>query len=147
MKTALKTLVVLVYLAAFAALVAASGCAALGNGKLEPGTKKAASAALTAAELAAPEYAAVFKRAKAALADAKEKAVAEFVPSGPVVTNWFYKGVGALPKDISWQLLREEWHTADNSAPPVSTADELPMSAIDDDALAEALADILSEVE
>ena len=41
------------------------GCSTVGDGRLEPVTKATAKAALTAASVAAPEYAAVLKRIQA----------------------------------------------------------------------------------
>ena len=132
-----------------------TGCATaplkgkIGNGKLEPVTKGAAKAALTAGAVAAPEYAAVLKRIQAQIEGYGEKqtAAVQSVPSGPLCTNWFYKGAAAEPKDISWRYYKEEFHTASDSPPPSSNPPAAVSLEDADDALAAAIAELLADEE
>ena len=128
--------------------VLASGCATMkkvGDGKLEPVTKGTAKAALTAGAIAAPEYAAVLKRIQAQVDSYVEKpaAAVQSIPSGPLCTNWFYKGAAAEPKDISWRYYKEEFHTASDSPPPSSKPPASVSLEDADDALAAAIAELL----
>jgi len=140
-------------IAYFAALMAVcwfgAGCATIGDGKLEPVTKGAAKAALTAGAVAAPEYAAVLKRIQAQIEGYGEKqtAAVQSVPSGPLCTNWFYKGAAAEPKDISWRYYKEEFHTASDSPPPSSNPPAAVSLEDADDALAAAIAELLADEE
>ena len=131
---------------ALALAVLASGCASLGDGKLEPATKKAASAALTAGAIAAPEYATIINRIKAVV-EAHGGAPAADPLAGYMFTRtYFFDGTPVPdPARITWVDKWERTASAGTTTPPVASTNAL--GAADDDALAETIANILSGVE
>ena len=106
MKTILRIFAVLSAIAAFALIGLPMGCASIpkvGDGKLEPVTKGAAKAALTAGAVAAPEYA-------AANAEAAAQAAAYTFPAPEVVVpvldaNGERTGTARLLVDSAGQIV------------------------------------------
>ena len=137
-------------LAYFAALMAVayfcSGCATVGDGKLEPVTKGAAKAALTAGSIAAPEYAAVLKRIQAQVDAYGEKAASSDQLAGYAFTRtYFYDGQPVPdPARITWVDKWEKTESAGKSTPPTATTNTVTVDAADD-ALAAAIAELLEE--
>ena len=126
--------------------VLTSGCASLGDGKLESATKKLASTALTAGAIAAPEYATIINRIKAVV-EAHEGASATDPLADYIFTRtYFYDGTPVPdPARITWVDKWERSTSAGTTTPPVATTNVYV--AADDDALAEAIANILTGVE
>lgn len=126
--------------------ILASGCASLGDGKLQPATKKAASAALTAGAIAAPEYAAIINRIKAVVETQGGASAADPLAGYLFTRTYFFDGAPVPdPGRITWVDKWERTASAGTTTPPVATTNAAV--AADDEALAEAIADILSGVE
>jgi len=123
-------------IAYFAALMAVcwfgAGCATVGDGKLEPGTKLAVGAAATAAKIAAPDYAGAIDAAKdklvtmgeapsatadAMLTDAQFFAAAKRLGFG-VSLVYRYKGAVVDGADVSWTWSADRSHTGADAVPP-----------------------------
>ena len=125
-----------------------TGCAALGkvgDGKLEPVTKGAAKAALTAGAVAAPEYAAILKRIQSQIEDyGQTEAQADPLSGYAFTRTYFYDGSPVPdPSRITWVDKWERTESAGKATPPTSktnsaTADDA------DDALAAAIAELLA---
>lgn len=145
-RTIVEGIVVAIFI--YAVVQIATGCAALGkvgDGKLEPITKGAAKAALTAGAVAAPEYAAILKRIQAQI----ESYGADGDKSSPIdgfsfTRTYFYDGSPVPdPARITWVDKWERTESAGKATPPTSktnaaTADDA------DDALAAAIAELLA---
>ena len=137
---------------AFAALFVlaslAGGCASLkakvDDGKLEPVTKGAAKAALTAGALAAPEYAAVLKRIQAQIdAYGEESAKSDQLAGYSFTRTYFYDGQPVPdPARITWVDKWEKTESAGKATPPTSTTNAVAVDDADD-ALAAAIAALL----
>ena len=135
-------------LAILAIAVLASGCASMkgkvGNGKLEPVTKGAAKAALTAGAVAAPEYAAVLKRIQAQIdAYGEETAKSDQLAGYAFTRTYFYDGAPVKdPSRITWVDKWEKTESAGKATPPSATTNAAADEA--DDALAAAIAELLA---
>lgn len=137
-------------LAYFAALMAVayfcSGCATAGDGKLEPVTKGAAKAALTAGAVAAPEYAAILKRIQAQIEGYGEKSASTDQLAGYAFTRtYFYDGAPVPdPSRITWVDKWEKTESAGEKTPPKESKNTASVDADEaDDALAAAIAALL----
>ena len=135
-------------IAYFAALMAVcwfgSGCATIGDGKLEPVTKATAKAALTAGSIAAPEYAAVLKRIQAQIENYGEKSAQTDQLAGYAFTRtYFYDGSPVTdPSRITWVDKWEKTESAGKATPPTTTTNAVAADDADD-ALAAAIAELL----
>ena len=138
-------------LAILAIAVFASGCASMkgkiGEGKLEPVTKGAAKAALTAGAIAAPEYAAVLKRIQSQIEGYGEKAEQTDQLAGYAFTRtYFYDGAPVPdPARITWVDKWEKTESAGKATPPTSKTNAAVSLEDADDALAAAIAELLEE--
>ena len=131
---------------ALALAILASGCTSLGGGKLEPATKKVASAALTAGAIAAPEYTAIINRIKAVVEAQGGVSTTDPLAGYLFTRTYFYDGTPVSdPSRITWVDKWERSTSAGTTTPPVITTNTIVAS--DDDALAETIANILSGVE
>lgn len=134
----------------FVALLAGSGCASIigkvGDGKLEPVTKGAANAALTAGAIAAPEYAAVLKRIQAQIERYGEKSAQIDRLAGYSFTRtYFYDGTPVPDASkITWVDKWEKTDSAGKSTPPSATTNSVADDDADD-ALAAAIAELLED--
>ena len=134
----------------FAALMAVcwfgAGCASLGDGKLEPVTKGAAKAALTAGAVAAPEYAAILKRIQAQIENYGDSSAKTDQLSGFSFTRvYFYDGTPVPdPAMITWVDKWEKTESAGEKTPPKESKNTASVDADEaDDALAAAIAALL----
>lgn len=130
--------------------VLASGCASLkgkvGDGKLEPVTKGAAKAALTAGAIAAPEYAAVLKRIQAQVESYGEKAEQSDPLDGFQFTRTYFLDGSPIPDParLTWIDKWERTESAGDKTPPKETKNTASVEADEaDDALAAAIAAML----
>lgn len=137
----------LAILAAACLLWLGAGCTTIkkvGNGKLEPVTKGAAKAALTAGAVAAPEYAAVLKRIQAQIENYGDSSAKTDPLAGFAFTRvYFYDGQPVPdPARITWVDKWEKTESAGKATPPTSTTNAV---AVEDaaDALAAAIAELL----
>jgi hypothetical protein len=127
-----------------------TGCATaplkgkIGDGKLEPVTKGAAKAALTAGAVAAPEYAAVLKRIQAQIENYGEKSAQTDQLAGYAFTRtYFYDGSPVPdPSRITWVDKWEKTESAGKATPPTATTNSAAADEADD-ALAAAIAALL----
>ena len=136
-------------LAALALSIFASGCASMkgkvGDGKLEPVTKGAAKAALTAGANAAPEYAAILKRIQSQIESYGETAKQDDKLAGYSFTRtYFYDGQPVPdPARITWVDKWEKTESAGKATPPTATTNSVAADEADD-ALAAAIAELLA---
>lgn len=136
-------------IAAILGIALLAGCASLGkvgDGKLEPVTKGAAKAALTAASVAAPEYAAVLKRIQAQIEGYGEKSAQTDQLAGYAFTRtYFYDGSPVPdPSRITWVDKWEKTESAGDKTPPKESKNTASVDADEaDDALAAAIAALL----
>ena len=124
-----------------------TGCATVpkvGDGKLQPVTKGAAKAALTAGAVAAPEYASVLKRIQAQIDSYGETAKQDDKLAGYSFTRtYFYDGQPVPdPSRITWVDKWEKTESAGNATPPAATTNAVAVDDADD-ALAAAIAALL----
>ena len=152
MKTILRIFAVLSAIAAFALIGLPMGCASIpkvGDGKLEPVTKGAAKAALTAGAVAAPEYAAVLKRIQAQIEGYGQDAAKTDQLAGFAFTRtYFYDGQPVPdPARITWVDKWEKTESAGKATPPTSKTNVAVTVDAADDALAAAIAELLAEEE
>ena len=124
-----------------------TGCATVpkvGDGKLQPVTKGAAKAALTAGAVAAPEYAAILKRIQAQIDSYGETAKQDDKLAGYSFTRtYFYDGQPVPdPSRITWVDKWEKTESAGNATPPAATTNAVAVDDADD-ALAAAIAALL----
>lgn len=136
-------------IAYFAALMAVvwfgAGCATVGDGKLEPVTKGAAKAALTAGAVAAPEYAAVLKRIQTQIENYGDSSAKTDQLAGFSFTRvYFYDGQPVPdPARITWVDKWEKTESAGKATPPTATTNSAAADEADD-ALAAAIAELLA---
>lgn len=140
---------ILAILAAACLLWMGAGCATIkkvGDGKLEPVTKGAAKAALTAGAVAAPEYAAILKRIQAQIENYGEKSAQTDQLAGYAFTRtYFYDGSPVPdPSRITWVDKWEKTESAGKATPPNATTNTVTADDADD-ALAGAIAELLAE--
>lgn len=134
-------------LAILAIAILASGCASLGDGKLSPTAKKAASAALTAGSLAAPQYAEILSQIRAEV-EKSGGVVPDPLAGYSFTRTYFYDGSPVPdPSRITWVDKWEKTASAGEATPPIAGKDGKEVVSDEDDALAQAIADILSGVE
>ncbi len=137
---------------AFAVLMAVcwfgAGCATIGDGKLEPVTKSTAKAALTAASVAAPEYAAILRRIQTQIENYGENRAEVDPLAGFVFTRvYFYDGQPVPdPARITWVDKWEKTESAGKATPPAATTNTVSADEADD-ALAAAIAALLEGAE
>jgi hypothetical protein len=130
-------------------LLVGGGCTSLGkvgDGKLEPVTKGAAKAALTAASAAAPEYAAVLKRIQAQVERYGEtKAEADRLAGFAFTRTYFLDGNPIPdPARLTWVDKWEKTESAGEKTPPKESKNTASVDADEaDDALAAAIAALL----
>mgnify|MGYP001312021928 CR=1 FL=1 len=137
-------------IAYFAVLMAVvwfgAGCATIGDGKLEPVTKSTAKAALTAASVAAPEYAAILRRIQTQIENYGENRAEVDPLAGFVFTRvYFYDGQPVPdPARITWVDKWEKTESAGDKTPPKESKNTASVDADEaDDALAAAIAALL----
>lgn len=136
-------------IAYFVALMAVcwfgAGCATIGDGKLEPVTKSTAKAALTAASVAAPEYAAILRRIQSQIENYGETAKQDDKLAGYSFTRtYFYDGSPVPdPSRITWVDKWEKTESAGKATPPAATTNAVAVDDADD-ALAAAIAALLA---
>jgi hypothetical protein len=134
---------------AMLSLLVGGGCTSLGkvgDGKLEPVTKGAAKAALTAASAAAPEYAAVLKRIQAQVERYGEtKAEADRLAGFAFTRTYFLDGNPIPdPARLTWVDKWEKTESAGEKTPPKESKNTASVDADEaDDALAAAIAALL----
>ena len=129
-----------------ALLVGCSSLGKVGDGKLEPVTKGTAKAALTAASVAAPEYASVLKRIQAQIENYGETAKQDDKLAGYSFTRtYFYDGSPVPdPSRITWVDKWEKIQSAGEKTPPKESKNTASVEADEaDDALAAAIAALL----
>ena len=129
-----------------ALLVGCSSLGKVGDGKLEPVTKGTAKAALTAASVAAPEYASVLKRIQAQIENDGETAKQDDKLAGYSFTRtYFYDGSPVPdPSRITWVDKWEKTQSAGEKTPPKESKNTASVEADEaDDALAAAIAALL----
>ena len=134
-------------IAAILGIALLAGCASLGkvgDGKLEPVTKGAAKAALTAASVAAPEYAAILRRIQSQIENYGETAKQDDKLAGYSFTRtYFYDGSPVPdPSRITWVDKWEKTESAGKATPPAATTNAVAVDDADD-ALAAAIAALL----
>ena len=140
-RTAMKTI------AAILGIAFLAGCASLGkvgDGKLEPVTKGAAKAALTAASVAAPEYAAVLKRIKSQVESYGEEK--QDALDGFQFTRTYFLDGNPIPDParLTWVDKWEKTESAGDKTPPKESKNAASVDADEaDDALAAAIAALL----
>ena len=135
------------FLALMAYIGLFAGCATagkVGDGKLEPITKGAAKAALTAGATAAPEYAAVLKRIQSQIEGYGDSSVKSDQLTGFSFTRvYFYDGQPVPdPSRITWVDKWEKTESAGKATPPTATTNAVATDEADD-ALAAAIAALL----
>ena len=131
---------------AMLSLLVGGGCSTVGDGRLEPVTKAAAKAALTAGSIAAPEYAAVLKRIQAQVESYGEtKAEADRLAGFAFTRVYFYDGTPVPdPSRITWVDKWEKTESAGEKTPPKESKNTASVDADEaDDALAAAIAALL----
>lgn len=125
-------------IAYFAVLMAVclfgSGCATLskvGDGKLQPVTKSTAKAALTAASVAAPEYAAVLKRIQTQVENYGEtKAEADRLAGFAFTRTYFLDGNPIPdPARLTWIDKWEKTESAGDKTPPKESKETASVTA------------------
>ena len=149
MKTVVRIFAVLFAFAAFALIGLLMGCTSIpkvGDGKLEPVTKGAAKAALTAGAVAAPEYAAVLKRIQTQIENYGDSSTKTDQLAGFSFTRvYFYDGQPVPdPARITWVDKWEKTESAGKATPPTTTTNAVAADDADD-ALAAAIAELLAE--
>lgn len=129
---------------AMLSLLVGGGCSTVGDGRLEPVTKATAKAALTAASVAAPEYAAVLKRIQAQIENYGQDAAKSDPFDGFAFTRtYFYDGQPVPdPSRITWVDKWERTESAGKATPPTKTNAAVAVDDADD-ALAAAIAALL----
>ena len=133
----------------FIVTILCGGCSSLGkvgDGKLEPVTKGAAKAALTAASVAAPEYASVLKRIQAQVESYGEtKAEADRLAGFAFTRTYFIDGNPIPdPARLTWVDKWERTESAGDKTPPKESKNTASVEADEaDDALAAAIAALL----
>ena len=135
--------------AAIGLLWLSAGCATVpkvGDGKLEPVTKGAAKAALTAGAIAAPEYAAILKRIQSQIESYGETTKQIDQLAGYSFTRtYFYDGQPVPdPARITWVDKWEKTESAGKATPPAATTNAVAVDDADD-ALAAAIAELLAD--
>jgi len=134
---------------AMLSLLVGGGCTSLGkvgDGKLEPVTKGAAKAALTAASAAAPEYAAILKRIQSQIENYGDSSAKTDQLAGFAFTRvYFYDGTPVPdPSRITWVDKWEKTESAGEKTPPKESKNTASVDADEaDDALAAAIAALL----
>ena len=131
---------------AMLSLLVGGGCSTVGDGRLEPVTKATAKAALAAASVAAPEYAAVLKRIQAQVESYGEtKAEADRLAGFAFTRTYFYDGTPVPdPSRITWVDKWEKTESAGEKTPPKESKKTASVDADEaDDALAAAIAALL----
>ena len=135
---------------ALVCVLCGGGCASLGgkvgDGKLEPVTKGAAKAALTAGAIAAPEYAAILKRIQSQIESyGEEKVKASELDGFQFTRTYFYDGAPVPdPARITWVDKWEKTQSAGEKTPPKESKNTASVEADEaDDALAAAIAALL----
>ena len=134
-------------IAAILGIAFLAGCASLGkvgDGKLEPVTKGAAKAALTAASVAAPEYAAVLKRIKSQVESYGEEK--QDALDGFQFTRTYFLDGNPIPDParLTWVDKWEKTESAGDKTPPKESKNAASVDADEaDDALAAAIAALL----
>lgn len=141
---------ILASIAYFAAIMAlcwfGAGCASLGDGKLEPMTKGTAKAALTAASVAAPEYAAVLKRIQTQIENYGETKAETDRLAGFAFTRIYFLDGNPIPDParLTWIDKWEKTESAGEKTPPKESKNTAGVEADEaDDALAAAIAALL----
>ena len=134
-------------IAAILGIAFLAGCSSLGKvgeGKLEPVTKGAAKAALTAASVAAPEYAAVLKRIKSQVESYGEEK--QDALDGFQFTRTYFLDGNPIPDParLTWIDKWERTESAGDKTPPKESKNTASVDADEaDDALAAAIAALL----
>ena len=131
---------------AMLSLLVGGGCSTVGDGRLEPVTKATAKAALTAASVAAPEYAAVLKRIQAQVESYGEtKAEADRLAGFAFTRTYFLDGNPIPdPARLTWVDKWEKTESAGDKTPPKESKNTASVDADEaDDALAAAIAALL----
>jgi len=131
---------------AMLSLLVGGGCSTVGDGRLEPVTKATAKAALTAASVAAPEYAAVLKRIQAQVESYGEtKAEADRLAGFAFTRTYFLDGNPIPdPARLTWVDKWEKTESAGDKTPPKEPKNTASVDADEaDDALAAAIAALL----
>ena len=129
---------------AMLSLLVGGGCSTVGDGRLEPVTKATAKAALTAASVAAPEYAAILRRIQSQIENYGETAKQDDKLAGYSFTRtYFYDGSPVPdPSRITWVDKWEKTESAGKATPPAATTNAVAVDDADD-ALAAAIAALL----
>ena len=133
----------------FIVTILCGGCASLGkvgDGKLEPVTKGTAKAALTAASVAAPEYAAVLKRIHAQVESYGETKAETDRLAGFAFTRTYFLDGNPIPDParLTWIDKWEKTESAGDKTPPKESKNTAGVDADEaDDALAAAIAALL----
>lgn len=131
---------------AMLSLLVGGGCSTVGDGRLEPVTKAAAKAALTAGSIAAPEYAAILKRIQSQIENYGDSSAKTDQLAGFAFTRvYFYDGTPVPdPSRITWVDKWERTESAGDKTPPKESKNTASVDADEaDDALAAAIAALL----
>lgn len=153
MKTLVRIAAVLAAAAAMALIGLSMGCATVpkvGDGKLEPVTKGAAKAALTAGAIAAPEYAAILKRIQSQIDSYGETAKQDDKLAGYSFTRTYFLDGNPIPDParLTWIDKWEKTESAGEKTPPKESKNTAGVEAAEaDDALAAAIAALLADEE